>query len=168
MTRNRSSQAEFSKGAKTPEEAFDRQLLSGNYMMFLIVFMFLTVGVEGFVALMPVEVAIAVAAIIGCLATGFLAAPLFWELDYNNRMVRRIRRAAYFPINIRAFVVSKCKLMAACGIVFCVISLVLQLLMAPLIGLSNILVYQVVLTVVFVVNIIFYAVIGTVGAGLGE
>ena len=35
MNRILNSQAEFGKGAKTPEESFDRQILSGNYMMFL-------------------------------------------------------------------------------------------------------------------------------------
>ena len=44
MNRVLNSQAEFSKGAKTPEEAFDRQILSGNYMMFLI--MLLKSGVK--------------------------------------------------------------------------------------------------------------------------
>ncbi len=168
MTRNKRSQAEFSKGAKTPEEAFDRQLLSGNYMMFLIVVLFLAVGVEGFVALMPLEVAVAVAGIFSCLAAGFLGAPLFWEVDYNNRMVRRVRRASYFPISIRAFIISKWKLMSICGAIFCAISLAMQLLMALLIRLSNILIYQAVLIGGFAANMLLYTIIGTVGAKVGE
>lgn len=168
MTRNKRSQAEFSKGAKTPEEAFDRQLLSGNYMMFLIVAMFFVVGIEGFVALMSPGVAIAVAGLVGCLAAALLAAPLFWEVDHNNRMVRRIRRAAYFPINIRAFIFSKWKLMSLCGAFFLVVSFAMQLLMAPLLGLSNVLLYLGMLAATLLVNMLFYTIIGTIGASLGE
>lgn len=169
MNKIKSSQAEFSKGAKTPEEAFDRQMLSGNYMMFLMVVLFLVVGVEGYVGLMPKPVAVGVAGIISCLFAGFLAVPLFWELDNNsNRFTRRIRRAVYFPIRIRAFVVSKLKLMGMYGGILWLISLVIQLLFAPLFGLGNILLYQGVLAAVFAVNMVFYTAIGTVGARLGE
>ena len=169
MMGNKQTQAEYSKGAKTPEEAFDRQMLSGNYMMFLIVALFLVVGVEGYVGLMPQPVVVGVAGIIACLAAGFLAVPLFWELDNNsNRFVRRIRRAAYFPIRKRAFVLSKLKLMSMYGGILWLVSLVIQLLFAPLFGLGNILLYQGTLAAVFAVNVIAYTVIGTAGARLGE
>jgi len=97
MNKILSSQAEFSKGAKTPEEAFDRQMLSGNYMLFLIVGLFLVVGIVGFAGLMSVPAVVGVAALVGCLAAVFLAAPLFWEVDSNGRATRRIRRAAAVP-----------------------------------------------------------------------
>ena len=169
MMGNKQTQAEYSKGAKTPEEAFDRQMLSGNYMMFLIVALFLVVGVEGYVGLMPQPLAVGVAAIIACLFAGLLAVPLFWELDNNsNRFVRRIRRAAYFPICIRAFAVSKLKLMGMYGGVLWIFSLAIQLLFSPLFGLGNILLYQGVLAAVFVVNMLFYTLLGTVGNRLGE
>lgn len=162
------SQAEFSKGAKTPEEAFDRQMLSGNYLMFLIVGLFLVVGVEAFVGLMSTPAVVAVAAVVGCLAAAFLAAPLFWEVDSSGRSMRRIRRAAYFPIRLWPFVVSKWKLMAMYGSVLWLFSLAIQLLFGILLGFKNILLYQSALAVIFVANMIFYTVIGTVGARLGE
>lgn len=156
------------KRAMTPEEAFDRRMLSENYRMFLIVCLFLVVGVEAFLGIMPVPGVISVAVLVGCLSGGALAGPLFWELDTNNRSVRRIRRAAYFPINIRSFVISKWKLMIMYGGVLWLFSLAIQLVFSPLFGLKNILLYQGLLAVAFVANMIFYTVIGTVGARLGE
>lgn len=168
MKWNLVSQAEYSREAKSPEEAFDRQMLSGNYKMFLAVLLFLIVGVEGYVGLMSQPVVLCVAGLIGTLWTALLSAPLFWEADNNSRLVRRIRRAAYFPINIRAFVFSKCKLFAMYGGILWLVSLVIQLLFAPLFGFGNLLMYQVALAVVLLVNMVFYIVIGTVGARLGE
>lgn len=168
MNRILSSQAEFSKGAKTPEEAFDRQILSGNYMMFLIVALFLVVGIEGYVGLMPTPAVIAVAALVACLAGTFLAGPLFWELDNRNRTIRRIHRAAYFPIRLWPFIFSKWKLMAMYGGVLWILSLVIQLIFGILFGFGNILLYQGVLAAVFAANMLFYTLLGTVGARLGE
>lgn len=168
MIRNRINQAEFSKGAKTPEEAFDRQVLSGNYMLFLIVGLFLVVGIEGYVGLMPTPAVVAVAAVIGCLAAGLLAGPLFWEVDSNNRTIRRLSRAAYFPIRLWPFIFSKWKLMGMYGGVLWVFSLVIQLIFGILFGFGNILLYQGILTAVFFANMLFYTIIGTVGIRLGE
>lgn len=156
------------KGAKTPEEAFDRQMLSGNYMMFLIVGLFLVVGVEGFVGLMSTPAVVAVAALVGCLAAIFLAAPLLWEVDSNGRGTRRIRRASYFPIRLWPFILSKWKLMCMYGGVLWLFSLAIQLIFGVLFGFGNIFLYQGVLAAVFLVNMLFYTLIGTVGARLGE
>lgn len=168
MMRNKITQAEYSKGAKTPEEAFDRQILSGNYMMFLIVLLFLVIGIEGYVGLMPRQLAAGVAGLVGCLAAGLLAGPLFWEVDNSNRCKRRLRRALYFPICIRAFVISKIKLMTMYGGILWLVSLAIQLVFSPLFGLGNILLYQGALAVCFAANMIFYTVIGTMGIRLGE
>ena len=168
MNQNLSSQAELLKGAKTPEEAFDRQMLSGNYMMFLIVALFLVVSVEGFVGLMSTPAVVSVAALVACLAGGFLAAPLFWELDKNGRATRRICRAAYFPIRLKPFIFSKWKMMCGYGGVLWLISLAIQLLSGVLFGFGNILLYQGVLAAVFLANVLFYTIIGTVGARIGE
>ncbi len=168
MTRNKSSQAEFSKGTKTPEEVFDRQMLSGNYMLFLTVGLFLVVGVVGFVGLMSLPAVIGVAALVGCLAAGALAGPLFWEMDSANRTTRRMRRASYFPIRTWPFILSKWKLMTMYGGVLWLFCLAIQLLFSPLFGLGNILLFQGALAAVFVANVIFYTVLGTVGAKLGE
>ena len=170
MNKILSSQAEFSKGAKTPEEAFDRQILSGNYMMFLIVGLFLVVGVEGFVGLMSTAAVIGVAALVASLAALFLAAPLFWEASgiNNARTVRRISRAAYFPIRLWAFIISKWKLMTMYGGVLWLFSLAIQLIFGILFGFENILLYQAALAAIFVANMLFYTLIGTVGARAGE
>lgn len=169
MNKILSSRAEFSKGAKTPEEAFDRQILSGNYMLFLIVGLFLLVGVEGFVGLMPTAAAIGVAAFAASLAALFLAAPLFWETGSNiSRVTRRFCRAAYFPIRLWPFIFSKWKLMIMYGGVLWLFSLAIQLIFGILFGFGNILLYQGVLAAVFVVNMLLYTIIGTVGTRLGE
>jgi len=168
MNQNVSNQTELTKGARTPEEAFDRQMLSGNYVMFLIVALFLVVGVEGFVGLMSTSAVVAVAALVACLAGAFLAAPLFWELDKNGRATRRIRRAAYFPIRLKQFIFSKWKLMCMYGGVLWLLSLAIQLLTGLLFGYKNLLLYQGALAVIFLANILFYTIIGTVGARLGE
>lgn len=156
------------KRTMTPEEAFDRRMLSENYRMFLIVCLFLVVGVEAFLGLMSTPVVIGVAALVGILSAGFLAGPLFWELDTNNRSVRRIRRAAYFPINIRNFIFSKWKLMMMYGGILWLFSLAVQLVFGTLFGFGNILLYQGALAAVFVVNMIVFTVLGTAGARLGE
>lgn len=161
-------QTKESRQAKTPEEAFDRQMLSGNYMMFLIVGLFLVVGVEGFVGLMPVPAVVGVAGLVASLAAALLAGPLFWEVDSSNRATRRLRRGAYFPIRTKAFILSKWKLMTMYGGVLWLFSLAIQLVFGPLFGFGNILLYQGALAAVFVVNMLFYTVIGTVGARLGE
>lgn len=164
-----SSQTEFSKGAKTPEEAFDRQMLSGNYKMFLIVGLFLVVGVEGFVGLMSTAAVIGVAVLVASLAALFLAAPLFWETGSNvGRATRRFCRAAYFPIRLWPFIFSKWKLMTMYGGVLWLFSLAIQLIFGILFGFGNILLYQGVLAAVFVANMLFYTMIGTVGTRLGE
>ena len=161
-------QTKESRRVKTPEEAFDRQMLSGNYMMFLIVGLFLIVGVVGFVGLMSMPAVIGVAGLVGCMAAGALAGPLFWEMDSANRATRRLRRAAYFPIRIWPFIISKWKLMAMYGGVLWLFSLAVQLVFGPLFGFGNILLYQGALALVYVVNMVFYTVIGTAGARLGE
>ena len=168
MISNKSSMAEFSKGAKTPEEAFDRQILSGNYMLFLIVGLFLVVGIVGFVGLMPVPGVVAVAALVGCLSAGVLAGPLFWEVSASNRTIRRLSRAAYFPIRIRPFILSKWKLLTMYGGVLWLFCLVIQLIFGVIFGFGNILMFQGLLAAVFVANMIFYTIIGTVGARMGE
>ena len=168
MISNKSSMAEFSKGAKTPEEAFDRQILSGNYMLFLIVGLFLVVGIVGFVGLMPVSGVVAVAALVGCLSAGVLAGPLFWEVSASNRTIRRLSRAAYFPIRIRPFILSKWKLLTMYGGVLWLFCLVIQLIFGVIFGFGNILMFQGLLAAVFVANMIFYTIIGTVGARIGE
>lgn len=154
--------------ARTPEEAFDRQLLSGNYMMVLIVGLFLVVGIEGFVGLMSTPAVVAVAAVVGCVSVGLLAGPLFWEVDSKNHTMRRLSRAAYFPIRRWPFVFSKWKLMTMYGGVLWLFSLAIQLLFGILFGFDNILLYQGALAAVFLANMIFYTLIGTVGARLGE
>ena len=156
------------KRTMTPEEAFDRRMLSENYRMFLVVCLFLVVGVEAFLGLMSTPVVIGVAALVGILSAGFLAGPLFWELNTNNRSVRRIRRAAFFPISIRNFILSKWKLMAMYGGVLWLFSLAIQLVFGILFGFGNILLYQGALAAVFVVNMIVFTVLGTAGAKLGE
>lgn len=156
------------KRTMTPEEAFDRQMLSENYRMFLIVCLFLVVGVEAFLGLMSTPAVIGVAVLVGILAAGALAGPLFWELNTNNRSVRRIRRAAFFPISIRNFILSKWKLMAMYGGVLWLFSLAIQLVFGILFGFGNILLYQGALAAVFVVNMIVFTVLGTAGAKLGE
>lgn len=168
MMGSEQNQTEESRKAKTPEEAFDRQMISGNYKMFLAVVLFFVVGIEGFVGLMPQTVVIGVAGFIACLAAGFLAGPLFWEVDSSNRAIRRLRRAAYFPIRTWPFIISKWKLMAMYGGVLWLFSLAIQLVFALLFGFDNILLYQGTLAAVFVANMIFYTVLGTVGAKQGE
>lgn len=168
MTGNRKSRTEFSKGAPTPEEAFDRHILSGNYMLFLTVGLFLVVGIVGFAGLMPVPAVIGAAGLIGCLSAGALAGPLFWEVDSANRAIRRLRRAAFFPIRTWPFIVSKWKLMTRYGGVLWLFCLAIQLLFSLLFGFGNILMFQGALAAVFVANMIFYTIIGTVGARLGE
>ena len=168
MISDKSSMADFSKGAKTPEEAFDRQILSGNYMLFLIVGLFLVVGIVGFVGLMPVPAVIAVAVLIGCLSAGVLAGPLFWEVSASNRTIRRLSRAAYFPIRTWPFIISKWKLLAMYGGVLWLFCLVIQLIFGVIFGFGNILMFQGVLTAVYVANMIFYTVLGILGAKLGE
>jgi len=169
MSKILNSQAEFSVGAKTPEEAFDRQILSGNYRMFLIVGLFLVVGVEGFIGLMSTAAVIGVASFIASMAALFLAAPLFWEPGINsNHTIRRISRAAYFPIRLWPFIFSKWKLMTMYGGVLWLFSLAIQLVFGVLFGFGNILLYQGVLAAVFLANMLFYTLIGTVGVRLGE
>lgn len=170
MTKNQLTQAEYSKGAKTPEERFDRQFLSGNYMMFLIVALFLVVGVECYIGLMPRDAVIGVAAMIGSFASYFLAAPLLWEMDGNNhnRLVRRVRRTIYFPISIRNFVFSKIKLMSSYGSILWLVSLVIQLVFTPLFGFGNLWLYQTVLAVAFLVNMLISIGIGTIGVRFGR
>ena len=168
MISNKNSMAEFSKGAKTPEEAFDRQILSGNYMLFLIVGLFLVVGIVGFVGLMPVHGVVAVAALVGCLSAGVLAGPLFWEVSTSNKTIRRLSRAAYFPIRTWPFIISKWKLLAMYGGVLWLFCLVIQLIFGAIFGFGNILLFQGALAAVFVANMLFYTIIGTVGARLGE
>ena len=152
----------------TAEEAFDRQMLSGNYRIFLIVLLFFLVGAVLFVGLMPRGICIGAAALVASLAVIFLAFPLFWEIDEGNRFVRRIRRASYFPIRTGAFVSSKIKLLLLYGGALFGISLVIQLVVSPLFGLDNLLLFQGTLAAVYVVNMVFYTVIGTVGARTGE
>ena len=168
MISNKNSMAEFSKRATTPEEAFDRQVLSGNYMLFLIVGWFLVVGIVGFVGLMPVPGGVAVAALVGCLSAGVLAGPLFWEVSTNNKTIRRLSRAAYFPIRTWPFIISKWKLMVMYGGVLWLFCLVIQLIFGAIFGFGNILLFQGALAAVFVANMLFYTIIGTVGARLGE
>lgn len=160
--------ADDCRPVRMPEEAFDRQMFSENYRMFLIVLLFLVVGVEGFVGLMQQVAVVSVAGLVGCLAGAFLAAPLFWETDNSGRLVRRVRRAAYFPISIRRFAGSKIKRMGMYGGILWLFSLAIQLVFGPLFGFGNILLYQGALAAVFVGNMIFYIIIGTVGARLGE
>lgn len=152
----------------TAEEAFDCQMLSGNYRIFLIVLLFFLVGAVLFVGLMPWGVCIGAATLVASLAVIFLAFPLFWEVDETNRFVRRIRRAIYFPIRTGAFVVSKIKLLLLYGGALFGISLVIQLVVSPLFGLDNLLLFQGTLAAVYAVNVVFYTVIGTVGARAGE
>ena len=154
-------QAEFSKGAKTPEEAFDRQLLSGNYRLFLIVGLFLVVGIVGFVGLMPVPGVVVVAVLVGCLSAGVLAGPLFWEVGAGNR-------AAYFPMRLWPFILSKWKLMCMYGGVLWLFCLAIQLVFGILFGFGNVLLFQGVLALAFLANMLFYTIIGTVGARVGE
>jgi len=168
MISNKSSMEELSKGAKTPEEAFDRQILSGNYMLFLTVGLFLVVGIVGFIGLMSTPAVIAVAALAGCLSAGVLAGPLFWEVSTSNRTIRRLSRAAYFPIRTWQFIISKWKLMCMYGGVLWLFCLAIQLIFGVIFGFGNILLFQGALAAVFVVNMIFYTVIGTVGAKKGE
>ena len=168
MTRNKSSQAEFSKGARTPEEAFDRQILSGNYMLFLIVGLFLVVGIVGFVGLMSVPAVVGVAALVGTLSAGALAGPLFWEVSTSNRTIRRLSRAAYFPIRTWPFIISKWKLMTMYGGVLWLFCLAIQLIFGVIFGYGNILMFQGALAAVFVVNMIVFTVLGTAGAKPGE
>ena len=118
--------------------------------------------------LVPLTAVVAVAALVGCLAAGVLAGPLFWEVDTVNRAIRRLRRAAYFPIRTWPFIVSKWKLMTMYGGVLWLFCLAIQLLFSLLFGLGNILMFQGTLAVVFVANMIFYTIMGTVGARLGE
>ena len=147
----------------TPEDFFDRRFLSGNYRIFLLVLLFLFVGGESFVGVMPTEVAIAAAGIISGVTVIALAIPLFWELDVNNRAVRRIHRALYFPIRRVRFVLSKWKLMLLHGGVLWLVSLVVQLAFAPLFGLENLIPFQGTMAVAFVVYMLFFTVIGTAG-----
>lgn len=168
MNKSTDSQTEVSKRAKTPEEAFDRQILSGNYMLFLIVGLFLVVGIEGFVGLMSTPAVVAVAASVACIAGALLAGPLFWEMEIGNRTIRRLHRAAYFPIRLWPFIFSKWKLMAMYGGVLWLFSLAIQLVFGVLFGFGNILLYQGILAAVFLANMFFYTIIGTVGARLGE
>ena len=156
------------KNAKTPEEAFDRQILSGNYMLFLTVGLFLIVGIVGFIGLMSTPAVIAVAALVGCLSAGVLAGPLFWEVSTSNRTIRRLSRAAYFPIRTWPFIVSKWKLMCMYGGVLWLFCLAIQLVFGVLFGFGNILMFQGALAAVYVANMIFYTVLGTVGAKKGE
>ncbi len=168
MDRNKKSQSEYSRGAKTPEEAFDRQMLSGKYMMVFIGGMFLITGVQGYVNLMPQFGAAATAIIIAFLVSAFIAAPLFWEPDASYRTIRRVRRVVYFPVNIKNFVVSKIKLIGFYGVVLWLSALAIQLLFAPILGLENLVMYQAVLALAYLFNMILYIVGGTVGAHLGE
>lgn len=157
-----------SRTAKTPEEAFDRQMLSGNYLIFLKVMLFFLVGAVLFVGLMSKGVCIGVASLAASLSVMFLALPLFWEMDADNRFVRRIRRAIYFPIRIKSFVWSKIKWMLLYGSAVFGISLMIQLVVSPLFGLENLLLFQGVFTAVYVANMCFYIAIGTLGARAGE
>lgn len=168
MKKHENRQSKYLHGAKTPEEAFDRQMLSGNYMLFLTGGLFLVVGIEGFVGLMPMTGVIGVAALVGCLSAGLLAAPLFWEVDAGNRTIRRFSRASYFPIRLWPFLFSKWKLMLKYGAVLWLFSLVIQLIFGFLFGFGNILLYQGLLAAVFVANMLLYTLLGTVGARLGE
>ncbi len=153
---------------KTPEEAFDRVMISGGYRIFLLVVMFFMVGVELFVGLMPVEGCIGVAVLAASLLVGLVAGPLFWETNTNYRAVRRIRRAVYFPIRKSAFLISKIKIMSEYMAVRWIIALAVQLAGAPLFGAGNILLYQGTLLAAAAVNMVFYCFIGTIGAKLGE
>ncbi len=168
MDRNKKSQSEYSRGAKTPEEAFDRQMLSGKYMLFFIGGMFLVTGVEGFVNLMPQLLAVIIAGTMAFLVASYIAAPLFWEPDASYRTIRRVRRVAYFPVNIKNFVVSKIKLMGFYGVVLWLSALAIQLLFAPILGLENLVAYQATLALAYLLNMLLYIVGGTVGAHLGE
>ena len=164
MSKVLKSRIQFGNGIRTPEEAFDRQLLSGNYRLFMIVGLFLIVGIEEFVGLMSMPAVVAVATLVGCLSAGILAGPLFWEIDSKNLTIRRLSRAAYFPIRVWPFILSKWKLMGMYGGVLWLFSLAIQLIAGILFGFENILLYQGTLAVVFIANMIFYTIIGTVGA----
>ena len=152
----------------TPEERFDSQLLNGAYRIFLLVLLFLVVGVVGFVGLMSTGVAVTVAGLITGVAVLALSIPLFWELDNNNRFVRRIRRVLYFPISPWRFILSKWKLMLLHGGVLWLVSLGIQLAFAPLFGLAKIIPFQGTMAVAFVVYMLFFTIIGTVGARTGN
>ena len=163
MKRKQGTQAKDSRGGKTPEEIFDRQFLSGTYTMIFIVVLFLIVGVECYVGLMSREIAVVVAATIGSFTAYLLAAPLFWETDENNnRLIRKIRRAVYFPISIRAFVFSKIKLMSMYGGFLWLVSLAIQTVFSPLFGFGNLWLYQGVLLAAFFGNMMICILIGTV------
>ena len=168
MKENRLMKALFGYEGKTPEETFDRLLLSTGYKILLGATLFLVVGVEAFIGIMSRGGVIAAAGIIGSLAAVLILAPLLWESTINSGTVRKVRRAAYFPIRIRQFVLSKWKLAAIYGGVLWLISFLVQLVFAPLFGLKNLLFYQGALVVVFVANVLMYTVIGTVGAKSGE
>ena len=168
MTENKLMKSLFGREGKTPEETFDRRMLSGSYRIFLCAALFLVAGVEAFIGIMSQGGVIAAAGIIGSLAAVLILAPLLWESTINSGTVRKVRRVAYFPIRIWQFVLSKWKMSAIYGGVLWLFSLAVQLVFAPLFGLGNLLFYQGALAAVFVANVLMYTVIGTIGYRLGE
>ena len=153
---------------KTPEERLDWQSISGGYQYFLWVIVFLTGGVTLFIGLMSVQVCAVVAFMIASFGVPLVLGPTIWDVDTNSRLVRRIRKQAFFPIRAKQFFVSKLKLGATCIGIFWIFSLGLQLLASPLFGVKNILVYQGILLGSGVINLLFYSVLSVAGARLKE
>jgi len=65
-------------------------------------------------------------------------------------------------------VFSKIKLMSSYGSILWLVSLVIQLVFAPLFGFGNLWLYQTVLAVAFLVNMLISIGIGTIGARFGR
>lgn len=153
---------------KTPEEQMDWQSLSGGYLYFLWVIVFLTGGVTLFVGIMSQQVCAVVAVLIASFGVPLVLGPTIWDVDTSSRLVRRIRKQAFFPIRTKQFFLSKVKIGLACIGMFWLISLGLQLMASPLFGFRNILIYQGILLVSGVVNLLFYSVLSVAGARIKE
>lgn len=98
------------KKERTPEECLDQAILeTSGIIPFFWFIMVLSVGIELFGCLMPLEMNISML----CFLSSVLFLPILCLLLFEtkgNKMVRRIHMSAYFPIRKKEFVMSKIKI----------------------------------------------------------
>lgn len=152
----------------SPEEAFDRRIISGGYVYFIWVLIFLFSGISCFTGLFSKGAAAGTAGIFASVFVPFIVAPLLWEIGPEQRPVRRIRRQAFLPIRTKAFILSKVKVTGYYMGIFCLITLALQVIGWPLFGVDNVLVFQGTLLLAGGANLLVYLLLGIMGAHWGE
>ncbi len=95
---------------RTPEEQLDMAVLeSSGILPFFWFVMIISVGIELFGCLMPLEMNIAMLCFLSSLLVSLILYLLLFEMR-GSKMVRRIHMLEYFPIRKKEFVMSKIKI----------------------------------------------------------